>query len=377
MSIVKIRSMILFIGVIWNIRNLYYQHGRLLQYVTRSSSPSTAVGITIEIVIAYCNSPLTWIEKDVIQDTLKEFSQASFYITIMSKCGQEANIPDFGEIDAIKSVEIVPTDNVGGCDYAYAKFLNEHYIQGRQKRGLPITDSQSFASKDVVLFMKDTPRTEKYFHDLKCTSDSFRSIQEMIRTSSEKGSFACGTVLTPIVSDYHIVKKLHEFHLNGYTRIRDREKSKGNSAAGDQFNPNGYKNLGYFHKKILQWTFPRKDVTPVCYGGTFAMPQNRLSTLMKDERFTHVMKRIESALSESKTSVAEHYVERTWAGLLSEPLTDEAASSLKATFIGVLKDKLGVYGALLVKTNYTCNYPITFTFVFGKKRKQVRKQLLE
>ena len=141
--------------------------------------------------------------------------------------------------------------------------------------------------------------------------------------------------------------------------------------------PMGTKILDIFIKKILQWTYPRKDYTPVCYGGTFAMPQNRLLTLMKDERFTHVMKRIESALSECKTSVAEHYVERTWAGLLSEPLTDEEASSLKANFIGILKDKLGVYGAILVKTNYTCNYPITFTFVFGKRRKRVRKQLLE
>jgi hypothetical protein len=358
--------MTLFIGVIWNIKTLHhYLVVDLFQYASAYSS-TTADGITIEIVIAYCNSPLTWIEKDVIQDALEEFSQASFHFTIMSKCGQEAKIPDFGKMDAVKSVEIVPTDNVGGCDYAYAKFLNDYYIQGRQKRGLPIMDSESSASKDVVLFMKDTPRTKKYFHKMKCISDSFRSIQELIRTPSEKGSFACGTALTPIVSDYHEVKKLHEFRLGGYTRIKDRGKNKGEKAKGNQFNPNGYKNLGDFHKKTLQWTFPRQDYTPVCYGGTFAMPQKRLLTLLKDERFTHVMKIMESALSESKTSVAEHYVERSWAGLLSEPLTDAEASSLKTSVIGVVEFKLGVYGALLVKTNYTCNYPNTFTF-FGKE----------
>ena len=328
---------------------LYLFHDEIpdLYKVIEANSPFLDEPITIEIVIAYCNYPLTWIEKDVIQDTLKEFSQASFFITIMSKCGQEANIPDFGKIDAIKSFEIVPTENVGGCDYAYAKFLNDHYIQGRQKRGLPITNSESFASKDVVLFMKDTPRTKKYFPKLKTVFGSYHSFPEMIHISSKKRAFSCGLAVTPDFSEYHAVRTLNFFQKNRYARRGNR----AHVTEGRDFNHHGYANLGDFHSKALQWTFPRQDYTLVCYGGTFAVQQNRLLTLMKDERFTHVMKIIESALSESKTSVAEHYVERSWAGLLSEPLTDEEASSLKSTITGISQHRIGVYGTLFIGTD--------------------------
>jgi hypothetical protein len=40
----------------------------------------------------------------------------------MSKCGQEA------KIDAVESVEIVPIDNVGGCDYDCAKFAGKRGV---------------------------------------------------------------------------------------------------------------------------------------------------------------------------------------------------------------------------------------------------------
>jgi len=45
-------------------------------------------------------------------------------------------------------------------------------------------------------------------------------------------------------------------------------------------------------------------------------------------------------------SVTEHYVERTWASLLSRPLTDEDAMSLKAATIGIESHQGGSHGVL-------------------------------
>jgi hypothetical protein len=79
------------------------------------------------------------------------------------------------------------------------------------------------------------------------------------------------------------------------------------------------------------------------------------------------MKNIESAVSQSNMNVAEHYVERTWAGLLSKPLTDGEASSLKANITGTVEYQGAVYGALLVKADYTCNS--NFFHYFRRKRR--------
>jgi hypothetical protein len=52
-------------------------------------------------------------------------------------------------------------------------------------------------------------------------------------------------------------------------------------------------------------------------------------SLFQGKNFTRVIKSTKTAVSESKMSVVEHYTERTWAGLVSDPLGDEDAMSLK------------------------------------------------
>ena len=341
----RVCLMVLFLGGILNMLNIMnYLHLSQHEDEKIFSQPTSSANdpITIEIVLAYCSSPLTWVEKDVIQDTLKTFRHASFHFTIMSKCGKEEIIPDFRKIEAVKSVEIVSIDNVGGCDYAYAKFLNDYYIQSRQTNELFNKESESSTSNNVIIFLKDTPRTEQNFHQTKEIFSSYRSIPEMIQISSLGKDFACGLVLKPGLSEYHDIPTLNSILIDRYSRIRDESlKSRGN-----RFNPHGYANLEDFHSKALQWTFPRKDYTRVCYGGTFAVPLSRLQSLVQDQKFNRVMKFIESSVSESKMSVTEHYVERTWASLLSKPLTVEDAMSLKAATIGIVSHQGSSHGVL-------------------------------
>ena len=353
----RVCLMVLFLGGILNMLNIMnYLHLSQHEDEKIFSQPTSSTNdpITIEIVLAYCSSPLTWVEKDVIQDTLKTFPLASFHFTIMSKCGKEQMIPDFRKIEAVKSVEIVSIDNVGGCDYAYAKFLNDYYIQSRQTKDLFNKDSESSTSNNVIIFLKDTPRTKHNFHK-EVIFSSYRSIPEMIQISSEKTDFVCGLGIKPEFSEYHDINTLHKFHRFKYVRRGDTKVV----SSGRDFNPHGYTNLEDFHSKALQWTFPRKDYTRVCYGGTFAVPYSRLQSLVQDQNFNRVIKSIESAVNEGKMSVTEHYVERTWAGLLSKPLTDEESSSLQSTVTGIITNlAIGTYGTLFLgadKSSYPSN----------------------
>lgn len=86
-----------------------------------------------------------------------------------------------------------------------------------------------------------------------------------------------------------------------------------------------------FHDRTLKWTFPNKNLTSVCYGGSFAVPAYRLLDLSKKTEELRVIKLLETILSRksaSSLSIEEHYVERTWAGLLSQPLTKNEVESL-------------------------------------------------
>jgi len=87
----RLSLMVLFLGGIFNMLSIMnYLHLSQHEDEKIFAQPTSSANdpITIEIVLAYCSSPLTWVEKDVIQDTLKTFLHASFHFTIMSKCGK-------------------------------------------------------------------------------------------------------------------------------------------------------------------------------------------------------------------------------------------------------------------------------------------------
>merc|ERR1711933_230228 len=66
-------------------------------------------------------------------------------------------------------------------------------------------------------------------------------------------------------------------------------------------------------------------------GGNFAIPAYRLLDLSKKSkelRVINLLEKILSRKSNSTTTLEEHYAERTWAGLLSQPLTNDEVESL-------------------------------------------------
>lgn len=270
---------------------------------------------TIELVVAYCRSSLEWVQQDDFMTKISMNGSATVKITIISKCGMESHVPDFKKDTRISELSIIPVANVGGCDYAYSYFINR-YAE---------THSLYEAQSSVILFIKDTPRNADYFKRMPF-HEQFRSINEMVQIAS-RGGFGCGTKSDCDKSPYHLTKDLLNFTIEAY--VRQTELNKGNHDRGLQssdFNFHKYKNLGDFQKRALDWTYASEDHVYVCYGGSFAVPASRIVKLSRRPTEGRVLRELENILSRGTiggTTVEEHYVERTWAGLLSHALTND------------------------------------------------------
>ena len=151
---------------------------------------------TVEFVVAYCNTDLSWMIRGVLHQIPKTIT--TIRITVLSKCGQDksAYLPIFQIYDhRVVNVDVENLSNVGGCDYAYAHFINR-YIETHTRT---LEDAENINTNDdadpsssVILFIKDTPRSRRFLHMPR--HERFRSVSEMIHAAS-KGNFICGAKL--------------------------------------------------------------------------------------------------------------------------------------------------------------------------------------
>ena len=301
---------------------------------------------TVELVIAYCKADTKWIFDDVLKKIPKGIE---VNMTIISKCGNEKKLPKFAKDSRVKQFEIMTLPNVGGCDYAYAHFIN-HYVE---------TATAEDAASSVIMFIKDTPRTMEYFHFIQ--HERYRTVKEMLAIASG-GEFICGIKPHCRISTFHDTGALYRFVLGSYVRKTERTltgngNGNGNGQKDTQigFNPYGYSSLLDFHQRALNWTFPNENVTEVCYGGTFAVPASRIMSLAKEPVVRQVMVNLEEILSRNATTtIEEHFSERTWAGLLANPLEKEDTDAILAMKGGIYRRTGSVMGPLMGLWNKTC-----------------------
>ena len=257
---------------------------------------------TIEIAVAFCKADLDWI-RNVVKHELPTHSNIK--ITILSKCGNDNDVSSFFNGIPNVSLDLVKLPNKGGCDLAYAHFINRYMIR----------ENAQTAASSVILFLKDTPRTNKNCHQ----RGTYREIKKMVEVSSH-GHFICGVKPECMMSSFHDTRILKSFAKESYVRHGDDEKS------ASDFNPEKYKNLGDFVARELDWSFPNNQVAEVCYGGTFAVPASRFFV---DERSRSNFERIEQILMEGPSmSVVEHFAERLWGSLLSNPLSQNEIEAI-------------------------------------------------
>ena len=294
---------------------------------------------SVELVVAYCKENLSWMYHQVL-DTLP--SQVELKMTILSKCGKENELPNFSADHRVSEVNVMPIDNVGGCDYAYAYFIN-HYLSKKITVDVEST---------VILFMKGTKRSMENFHFY--AHRRYRTVPEMLNIA-RKGEFICGTKTECVVSPYQEVEKLQDWTMRDYTRISDRNAI---IPVHPFSNPHGYRSLRDFHERGIEWKFPNKNLTSVCYGGTFALPLSRLVELSQDPKMKHLLLSLHGHVNRtSEPMTEEHFLERTWAGLFSRPLSQQHTEILISMQMGrlTLHKPPGIDGSLIAFAQDSCS----------------------
>ena len=298
----------------------------------------------IEIVLAFCKFDISWLTEELVyyvqsyrresdnNDNGDDNDVPDFKITILSKCGNTNSIPDFendinkqllldlgeiptqtldsenvesGTIQVKVDVEIVNLVNKGGCDLAYLHYINRYNME----------HTAASAANTIIVFLKDSPRTNKSLHQ----SGGWRTVPDMIDYAA-RGEFICGIKTSCQKSVFHDSVIMKKYTLPLYVRHGDA------SLSGEDFNVAKYKNLKDFMNRELNWNLPNEELTEVCYGGTFAVPASRLFAhpiLEKD------LKHFEQILLDGpQMSIVEHFAERLWAAFLANPLNEKDTATV-------------------------------------------------
>jgi len=242
----------------------------------------------IHIAVSVCNSDLNW-----INELTHDYKISSIHI--ISKCGRPLiNAPP----DA--SIELLP--NVGRNDHSFAYYIS-HILDGK------LAETNSDPDNSIVMFLKDNNNSyQKHMH--------WSSMDEMISLAASEHGFSCGLFGDDVLSAYHVSDYLFQFSLNSHSRMTyDREDTTIAPFKSD------FENLG--HMLTVLHEKPRDGLLQVCYGGSFA------ASVTNIKKVPHVAwKGFEKVLSRGDNIEEGHFMERSWAALLSTPLESAEQSIL-------------------------------------------------
>ena len=233
----------------------------------------------ISIVMSHCNYNLNW-----FSDFTKGFPIND--IQIISKCG----VTPQGAPSTNATILEMP--NVGRCDHTFAYALQHMNLTNKDE-------------SDIVVFIKDNLIVHQ-------RASHSRTFSEMIRIASQAG-FACYQRSARLLSFYHQTNILTNLSMSSYQGAR-------NENSNHEFSSN-YRNMKHWLDDLnLSLPLP---VTPLCYGGIFAVRVSQIAAVSND-----VWRVMADNLSRGNNIEEGHFAERTWAGLLAPPLTPDQIKQL-------------------------------------------------
>ena len=283
----------------------------------------------VHLVVSHCNKNLGWLPAYVNMTTFET-------ITIISKCGLLPT-PTYG-------ARTVTLPNLGGCDHTYAWWM----------LNVALADGGRLDDDDLVLFMKDS------HHVRSMGAPSFAlALANITFQAANANGFACavrpglrasqqarGSELPPrnirwqgtSISAFAQTAALDEFSMGHYNRAGVANVPTDLDA---QPFKSSHKNLGAWRRHVgMRWTSP---VVSVCFGGMFAAKVKNI----KSHR--HALQQALDSLSRANNLEEGHFMERSWAALLQEPLSPEDVTivtkyTTSPTTIGLLPHlKMMVY----------------------------------
>ena len=226
--------------------------------------------ISVHVVVSHCSHSVEW-----INDALSSLNITK--ITIFSKCGRPV-------VGAPPLSEIRTLPNVGRHHHTYAHYISE----------LDVADG-------VVVFLKDSNHMRAPEINVMATMTS------MIKESSGPSQFSCRQY---IQTDTGLENEAIYDYLVNLTYSQRRHPSEIFYTDTQQDEPFS------IYSSMKSWVDElglklRQPVTPVCFGGAFAVSVARLMQIDRG-----IWKKLEHSLSRGDKFV-EYYMERAWAGMLS------------------------------------------------------------
>lgn len=210
---------------------------------------------------------------------------------IITKCGKTVTgAPAYARIESLP--------NVGRCDGSYVRYI------------ISILNDNLVDDDSVIMFLKDE-MSQKNMHQYGRWSD----FETMLRISSSKNGFGCGVVPGEFrrglsSSAYHLRDELFKFSIASYG-IRKKYTEHHDGVPFQS----SFKNLGSFVLDIFQDAAKPSYIVPVCYGGVFASTVENIKKVNRS-----VWDAADKALTRGDNIAEGHYMERSWALLLSTPL---------------------------------------------------------
>ena len=202
-------------------------------------------------------------------------------VTIYSKCGVMPQL----EVRAATRLRIVNASNVGSCDHTYAAHL---------------ASLRSFRDS-TLLFIKDTT----FAIPIHQASTTYNALQDVLAAAAGPSGFGCGMHISMWrdLAQWHSTKLLGKFKMESYW------VNSGRHGPGDKTKriKSSYANLSMWWvdaKRSADLNLP--EVIPVCYGGMFAFRESNARSV-----------RWAALLPSLRNLEVNHFMERTWAGVLS------------------------------------------------------------
>ncbi|KAL7539072.1 hypothetical protein ACHAWF_006290 [Thalassiosira exigua] len=241
-------------------------------------------GRRIHIVVSHCLENIDWIERYTAG-----LNVASMHI--VSKCEE---VPPYIPQGATHEM----MENIGRCDHTYAYYVSQVLDT---KLSSTIDDDNS-----IVVFLKDN-------HNLHQGTVRFLSSRDLVNIASSSNGFGCAIARAKYDryhSPYHYWRGLSTFQLEEY-------ESQGDYDESDRapFESPSFKSMGSFTKALNPGDYHVSEVVPVCYGGIFAASVANIKAVDAS-----IWKRATKLLSRGDNILEGHFMERSWAMLLSTPL---------------------------------------------------------
>lgn len=248
----------------------------------------------VHLVVSHCTHSLAW---------LTEYLNMSAFqtMTIISKCGVVPN-PAYG-------AQTINLPNRGRCDHTYAWWMVH----------MASSDTR-IQDNDIVLFVKDS-------HHVSIPSSNIALANITFQVANSNG-FACAERPQLRLQEQLRGKEFCQKHYLAFKRMTsfaytaeldtfssysyNGGRVKGVVRDHERFKSN-YKNLGEWRRAMgMEWT----SIVPVCYGGMFAAKVKNIKAQVSISLLLALR-----SLSRADNLEEGHFMERSWAALLQNPLS--------------------------------------------------------